>query len=227
MIHGDRGRPGRSRVGSGPGRASSAAGWPARRAPAHAPHGPRPGQGQPAAARLRRVGPARPRRRWAARQPAPAKRALYLVLADRARPRPAATWRSPPSCASSIPTWRSTGWPSTRSRAVLEAAGERDPPGQRAGWPTSRPTSRASRPSTTCTAFQAIRRMDEILLANFMVFHDVVRERALRPVDRRRGLGARLLPAREPRAEAGRLRLADRLRRLAADARRRRAARRS
>ena len=29
---------------------------------------------------------------------------------------------------------------------------------------------------------------------------------ALRPLDRRRGLGARLLPAREPRAEAGRLR---------------------
>ena len=45
----------------------------------------------------------------------------------------------------------------------------------------------------------------------------------LRPVDRRRGLGDRLLPAREPRAEAGRLRVADRLRRLAADARRRRA----
>ena len=45
----------------------------------------------------------------------------------------------------------------------------------------------------------------------------------LRPLDRRRGLGDRLLPAREPRAEARRLRLADRLRRLAADARRRRA----
>ena len=65
--------------------------------------------------------------------------------------------------------------------------------------------------------------MDEILVANFMVFHDVVEARAVRPVDRRRGLGARLLPAREPRAEAGRVRLADRLRRLAADGRRRRA----
>ena len=39
----------------------------------------------------------------------------------------------------------------------------------------------------------------------------------LRPLDRRRGVGARLLPAREPRAEARRLRLAHRLRRLAAD----------
>ena len=44
----------------------------------------------------------------------------------------------------------------------------------------------------------------------------------LRPVDRRRGVGARLLPAREPRAEAGRLRVADRLRGLAADGGRRR-----
>ena len=43
---------------------------------------------------------------------------------------------------------------------------------------------------------------------------------ALRPVGRGRGLGAGLLPAREPRGEAGRLRVADRLRRLAAHARR-------
>ena len=48
------------------------------------------------------------------------------------------------------------------------------------------------------------------------------RARALRPLGRRRGLGARLLPAREPGAEAVRVRLADRLRRLAADGRRRR-----
>ncbi len=50
-------------------------------------------------------------------------------------------------------------------------------------------------------AFQAIRRMDEILVNNFMVFHDVDRGRALRPRDRRRGVGRRLLPPREPRAE--------------------------
>ena len=43
--------------------------------------------------------------------------------------------------------------------------------------------------------------------------------RALRPVDRRRGLGARLLPAREPAREARPVRLADRLRRLPADGR--------
>ena len=44
----------------------------------------------------------------------------------------------------------------------------------------------------------------------------------LRPLDRRRGLGARLLPTREPRAEERRLRVADGLRRLAADGGRRR-----
>ena len=46
---------------------------------------------------------------------------------------------------------------------------------------------------------------------------------AVRPLDRRRGLGARLLPAREPRAEDRSVLLADGLRRLAADARSRRA----
>ena len=45
---------------------------------------------------------------------------------------------------------------------------------------------------------------------------------ALRPLDRRRGLGGRLLPARAPEEQAGAVRLADRLRRLAADDRRRR-----
>ena len=48
------------------------------------------------------------------------------------------------------------------------------------------------------------------------------RRRALRPRHRRRGVGRRLLPAREPGAQAVRLRVDDRLRRLAADARRRR-----
>ena len=69
-------------------------------------------------------------------------------------------------------------------------------------------------------AFRAVRRMDEILINNFMVFDELLERRALRPGDRRRGLGRRLLPAREPRAQAVAVRLADRLRRLAADARR-------
>jgi pimeloyl-ACP methyl ester carboxylesterase len=49
--------------------------------------------------------------------------------------------------------------------------------------------------------FHALRRMDEILAANFMLFRHRARA-ALRPLDRRRGLGARLLPAREPAREA-------------------------
>ena len=48
------------------------------------------------------------------------------------------------------------------------------------------------------------------------------RDRRVRPGHRRRGVGRRPLPAREPRAQADRLRLDDRLRRLAADAVRRR-----
>ena len=65
--------------------------------------------------------------------------------------------------------------------------------------------------------------MDEILVANFMVFHDAVDRGRVRPRDRRRGVGRRPLPAREPGAQAHGVRLDDRLRRLAADARRRRA----
>ena len=71
------------------------------------------------------------------------------------------------------------------------------PPGQRALASESRHIECESA-EHDLHCFQALRRMDEILLANFMVFHDVVDE-DLRPVDWRRGLGARLLPAREPR----------------------------
>ncbi len=70
-------------------------------------------------------------------------------------------------------------------------------------------------------AFAAIRRMDATLVHNFGVFDDLVRRRAVRPGGGRRSLGPGLLPAREPRAQALRLRLVHRLRRLAADARRR------
>ena len=66
-------------------------------------------------------------------------------------------------------------------------------------------------------AFQMLRRLDEIFCANFMVFHDLVARGAVRRLDRRRGVGGRLLPAREPGAQDGAVRLADRLRRRAAD----------
>ena len=45
-------------------------------------------------------------------------------------------------------------------------------------------TSRAEAGEHDLHAFQAIRRMDEILVANFMVFDDLVHRGALRPVGR-------------------------------------------
>ena len=86
---------------------------------------------------------------------------------------------------------------------VLEACGERIHPASALLANESRHIAAESR-EHELNVFQAWRRMDEILLANFMVFHDVVRDERLRPVDRRRGLGARLLPAREPGAEDAR-----------------------
>ena len=57
------------------------------------------------------------------------------------------------------------------------ARARRDDPSRRApSWPARRRTSTARPASTTCTRFKAMRRMDEILCANFMVFDDVVRE---------------------------------------------------
>ena len=44
-------------------------------------------------------------------------------------------------------------------------------------------------------AFQAIRRMDELLVKNFMTFQDAVEFGRLRPRHRRRGLGHRPLLA--------------------------------
>ena len=59
---------------------------------------------------------------------------------------------------------------------VLAARGERIHPGQRASWPASRRTSSREAAEHELHVFQALRRMDEILVANFMVFHDVVRD---------------------------------------------------
>ncbi len=71
--------------------------------------------------------------------------------------------------------------------------------------------------------FQAIRRMDEVLIAQLHDLPGCRRPGRLRPGDRRRGLGHRPLLARAPGAEAGQARLVHRLRRLRADAVRRRA----
>ena len=180
-----------------------------------------------AAARLRRarLRAARPApRRGAARSRRPQARAVRL-LADRPRPR-LARRRDRARAARAAPRPRDrlarAGPGHARARGAAASAIH---PASALLANESRHIAAESR-EHELNVFQAWRRMDEILLANFMVFHDVAARRALRPLDRRRGVGARLLPAREPRAQDRRLRLPDRLRRLAADARGRRPTRR-
>ena len=88
---------------------------------------------------------------------------------------PGATSRSPTSCAARSPGSRSTGWPSTRSRPCWRSAAR--PSIRRApSWPARPPTSTREAGEHDLHAFQALRRLDEIFCANFMVFHDVVRD---------------------------------------------------
>ena len=56
----------------------------------------------------------------------------------------------------------------------LEKQGELGAPGLAAPGERVRRTSSPSRASTTCTRSQAVRRMDEVLVNNFMVFDDLV-----------------------------------------------------
>ena len=92
--------------------------------------------------------PARRRAGCAAR---PAASARSTSPRRSASATPSATRRSPTSCASSTPISRSTGSRSTRSpRCSRHAVSASIRPAPR--WPTSPATSRASRPSTTCTA---------------------------------------------------------------------------
>ena len=135
---------------------------------------------------------------------------------------PAATSPSPRAARSCTRTSRSTGSPSTRSPRCSRRAGERVHPASahlasesaphRARVRRARPARLPGDPPhgrDPGAQLHGLRRRR--------------RARALRPRGGRRGLGRRLLPAREPGAEAVRVRVDDRLRRLAADARRRRA----
>ena len=132
----------------------------------------RPGEGQPAAARLRRL-PRRRRAAGCAASPAAGARSTSPLRSGSATR--SATRRSPTSCASSIPTSRSTGWRSTRSRRCSRrAASGSIRPARFLANESHHIESESAEHDLHC--FQAIRRMDEILLANFMVFHDLVRE---------------------------------------------------
>ena len=151
----------------------------------------------------------------------PAQAGAVHLLADRARAR-AARRRDRARAARTGRRSCEVDWlaqdPVT---ALLEAEGERiHPASQHLANESRHIESESAEHDLHC--FQAWRRMDEILVANFMVFHDVVREDRYDLWIGDEALGDRLLPAREPAREARALRLADRLRRLAAHARRRR-----
>ena len=114
-----------------------------------------------------------PEKRWRRALTRP-KRALYVVRRSGSGTR-GATSRSCASCATCIRTSRSTGWPRTRRRTCwTEACGERIHPASAGLANESRHITAESR-EHELNVFQAWRRMDEILLANFMVFDDVVR----------------------------------------------------
>ena len=172
VIQGDRGRDHRPRPRRRRSRRRPAAQLVDARGLRARPARPRPGQGQPAAARLHRAAGAAPRAGCAGASRR--KRALYVsspiglghaqrdvAIADELRklhPDLEIDWLAQ--------------HPVT---AVLEARGERIHPASAQLANESRHIeSESAEHDLHC--FQAIRRMDEILLANFMVFHDVVRE---------------------------------------------------
>ena len=161
---------------------------------------------------------------YASRTPGPTAAGARCTSPRRsASATPSATSRSRASCAGSTPTSRSTGSPRTRSPACSQAEGERIHPASAHLANESRPHRVASPPSTTCTASRRCGGWTRSCSPTSWSSTTSSASEPLRPLDRRRGLGARLLPAREPRAEARAVRVADRLRRLAADGRRRRA----
>ena len=88
---------------------------------------------------------------------------------------PAATWPSPMSCGRCDRASRSTGWPSTRSpNSCSGTASLSTPP--RPPWLVSPGTLRVEAAEHDLHAFQAVRNMDEIMVSNFMVFDDLVRD---------------------------------------------------
>ena len=113
----------------------------------------------------------RPRWRWV-RGKSRRKRALY-ISSPSASGTPSATPRSPKSCR--LHPDLEIDWlaqhPVTK---VLEARGERVHPASAYLANESGHIEQVGRADLHC--FQAIRRMDEILLANYMVFDDLVRE---------------------------------------------------
>ena len=114
-----------------------------------------------------------PRRRAAVapRDPPPQARAVRL-LARSASATPGATSRSRASCARCSPSLEIDWLAQDPVTRVLERCGERIHPASAPLANESRHIAAESR-EHELNVFQAWRRMDEILLANFMLFHDV------------------------------------------------------
>ena len=135
---------------------------------------------------------------------------------------PSATSRSPTSSASSDRTSRSTGWPRRRSRPCSRRRGERiHPLSAELASESAHITAESS--EHDLNAFQAIRRMDEILVANFMVFYDAVEGGEYDLVIGDEAWDIDHFLHENPELKSDGLRLDDRFRRLAADALGRRA----
>jgi pimeloyl-ACP methyl ester carboxylesterase len=139
----------------------------------HGPHARDPVKVNTMVADFAGIGPAPARRTWtrALRRP---RRALYLsspIGLGHAR-RDVAIARELRALVPGLEVDWLAQDPVTR---VLEAEGERIHPASRHLANESAHIERESA-EHDLHAFQAIRRMDEILIANFMVFHDVVRE---------------------------------------------------
>ena len=134
----------------------------------------------------------------------------------------AVTWPSRTSCVGSAPAWRShwlTQHPVDRGTGANAASGCT----RRRRWLASECAHIESEAGEhDLHVFQAIRRMDEILVANFMVFHDLDPNE---PYDLWIGDEAWDVDHflhENPELKRSAVRVADRLRGLAADARRRR-----
>ena len=111
------------------------------------------------------------------------------------------------------PTWRSSGSRNIPVTTALAARAARRsiPPSALLASESAHIESESH--EHDLHAFQAIRNMDDLLVVELLRLRRAPRGRALRPRDRGRGMGPRLLPPREPRTEALFVRVDDRLRR--------------
>ena len=166
-----------------------------------------------------------PRSLDAGPRPRKRRRPLHLV-ADRPRSCPARRrHRRRAAQAPSRPRDRLAG-PARRSRPSSRTRGERiHPLSAELASESAHITAESS--EHDLNAFQAIRRMDEILVANFMVFHDAVEGGEYDLVIGDEAWDIDHFLHENPELKSDGLRLDDRLRRLAADARRAASARRS